>query len=284
MLSGYKINWHKSEGMPIMHTCHCNDVTTFNFKWVPSGMQHMGIQIKSKFGWNNGYENGVTSSEDKSNLDKWGNLKLPLWDKINVIKMVVAPQFNYVSMMLPVDTSPQLFKQLDRIIRDFYWDRKRPRINIKKMCSPRDTGGLGLPNVRLYNLAFEMSQLSMHWKGTDPDLSLIKIEQELAGPFKPLDVLSHSLKTDGHDDSSNPVLANSEEVWKEVHRMCGVSHFRQSCASLWLWEARTEWMIFSRGKTQDVQTRNGIYLHKVPPWYTCTGKNIYINLTHINLN
>lgn len=36
----------------------------------------------------------------QSNLDKWGKLKLTLWGKINVIKTVVAPQLNYIAMML----------------------------------------------------------------------------------------------------------------------------------------------------------------------------------------
>ena len=62
--------------------------------------------------------------------------------------MVVAPQFNYVSMMLPVFITPQLFKQFDRIMKEFLWDRKRPKINMK-MWSPRDIGGMVLPSVRL---------------------------------------------------------------------------------------------------------------------------------------
>lgn len=84
--------------------------------------------------------------------------------------MVVAPQFNYVSMMLPVNIAPQLFKHYDRIIKDFLWDKETPRINIKKMWSPKETGGMGLPNVRLYNLSFEMSRLIKHWKGIDQEL------------------------------------------------------------------------------------------------------------------
>lgn len=73
----------------------------------------------------------------KMNLEKWGKLKLTLWGKNNVIKMVVAPQFNYVSMMLPVNVAPQLFKHYDKIIKEILWDKKRPRINIKKMWSPK---------------------------------------------------------------------------------------------------------------------------------------------------
>lgn len=122
---------------------------------------------------------------------------------------------------------------MTKLKKDFLWDKKRPRINIKKMWSPRSIGGMALPNVRLYNLSFEMSRLAKHWVRTDSELSWIKIEQELTNPYKPLDVLSHGPTSDGQDYLSNPVLAHSKTVWREVHRMCGTSHLRQSYASLW---------------------------------------------------
>ena len=103
------------------------------------------------------------------------------------------------------------FQQFDRIIKDFLWDKMRTRINMKKMWSPRDIGGMA--NVRLYNLSFEMSRLAEHWKGTDTGLSWIKIEQERVSPYKPLDVLSHGSATNGHD-YSNPLLTHSKAVWR----------------------------------------------------------------------
>lgn len=33
--SGYCINWHKSEAMPISQSCLQNHLATFNFKWLP---------------------------------------------------------------------------------------------------------------------------------------------------------------------------------------------------------------------------------------------------------
>ena len=128
---------------------------------------------------------------------------------------------------------PQLFKHYDRIIKDFLWDKKRPRINIKKMWSPREIGGMGLPNVRLYNISFEMSRLIKHWKGIDQELSWIKIERELTSPFEPLEVLSHGVTTSGHSYFSNPVLSYSKTVWREIHKMYSISHLRQPYASLW---------------------------------------------------
>lgn len=107
--------------------CHSGDVTSYNFKWIPSGMKYLGIQLNPNLD-----EIMLSNMEPllqkiKMNLDKWGKLKLTLWGKINVIKMVVAPQFNYVSMIMPVNISSQLFKQFDRIIKDFLWDKRRPR-------------------------------------------------------------------------------------------------------------------------------------------------------------
>lgn len=72
-------------------------------------------------------------------------------------------------------------------------------MNIKKMWASKDIGGMALPNVRLYNLAFEMSRLVKHWTGSDSELSWIKIEQELVSPFTPLDVLSQGSAINGQD-------------------------------------------------------------------------------------
>ena len=33
-LSGYKINWHKSEAKSLSNTCHSSYDTPFNFKWI----------------------------------------------------------------------------------------------------------------------------------------------------------------------------------------------------------------------------------------------------------
>lgn len=128
-LSGYKINWHKSEAMPISNTCHSSSVKSFNFKWIPSGMKYLGIQLNTKLD-----EIMMSNMEPllqkiKLNLDKWEKLKLSLWGKINVIKMVVAPQFNYVSMMLPVCITPQLYK----LSKTFY-GTKRDRGLTQRRC------------------------------------------------------------------------------------------------------------------------------------------------------
>ncbi|KAL1279415.1 hypothetical protein QQF64_026088 [Cirrhinus molitorella] len=42
---GYKINWEKSEAMPISRACHSHTVTQFGFKWIPKGMKYLGVKL-----------------------------------------------------------------------------------------------------------------------------------------------------------------------------------------------------------------------------------------------
>lgn len=46
-LSDYKINWQKSEGMPISRGCSQSVISAFQFKVIPSGMKYLGIRLCS---------------------------------------------------------------------------------------------------------------------------------------------------------------------------------------------------------------------------------------------
>lgn len=162
-LSGYKITWTNSEAMPVSGLCNSNLVTHFGFKWIPKGMKYLGIKISREIEETPSLNLEPLLQKIKTNLDKWRKLRLTLWGKVNVIKMVISPQLNDVLMMLPVAVSSQSFKQYYTIIKEFLWERKWPRIKFSKMCSPRDRGGLGLPYSRLYCVSFEMAKLAKHW-------------------------------------------------------------------------------------------------------------------------
>jgi len=45
--SGYEIKWHKSECMPISHTCHSGVITSYGLRFLPSGMKYLCIQLNS---------------------------------------------------------------------------------------------------------------------------------------------------------------------------------------------------------------------------------------------
>lgn len=52
----------------------------------------------------------------KNNLDKWEKINLTLWGKNNIIKITVAPQFNYIAVMLPITIPNVIFKKYDNTL------------------------------------------------------------------------------------------------------------------------------------------------------------------------
>lgn len=120
--------------------------------------------------------------------------------------MVVAPQFNYLYMMLPLKISYLIYKPYNRIISDFLWDKKKPRIKMSKMCTgrdKRDKGGHCLPDVRVY------------WIGSDLDLHWVTIEQSLAAPNCPITILSQQVE----NKDLIPALSYSRSVWRTIHKI-----------------------------------------------------------------
>lgn len=110
--------------------CHPAAVSTFQFKWISSGMKYLGIRLSAET--NNIMQINMSPllQKRKNDLDKWKSINLTLWGKMNTIKMVVAPKFNYISMMIPVTIFTGVFKQYNQIIKDYLWNGKKPRINM----------------------------------------------------------------------------------------------------------------------------------------------------------
>lgn len=48
-LSGYTVNWNKSETTPLSKSCLPVMVEKFTFKWVPKGMKYLGGNNSTKF-------------------------------------------------------------------------------------------------------------------------------------------------------------------------------------------------------------------------------------------
>lgn len=49
-LSGYTINWNKSEAIPLSKFCLPFMVDNFNFKWVHKGLKYLDIKLSQDVG------------------------------------------------------------------------------------------------------------------------------------------------------------------------------------------------------------------------------------------
>lgn len=83
-------------------------------------------------------------------------------------------------MMLLIKIPSSFFKQFDNVIKHFLWDGKRARINLNKLIAPKEKGGLGFPDCRLYHLLFILTKIAKYWnQEKDKTHSLLLILQIL---------------------------------------------------------------------------------------------------------
>ncbi len=81
--------------------------------------------------------------------------------------------------MLPSSIPQIYFNQFNKLVKDFLWDGKRPRIIMARIYDLKENGGLGLPDVEVYNISFELSVLVDHWEtGGENVVGWTKLEED----------------------------------------------------------------------------------------------------------
>lgn len=143
-LSGYTINWGKSEFMPLSDSMDSDFLNALPFKVVNSNFTYLELKIPEnpKLLFKLNYADMVTNL--KLNKEKWRVLPLSLVGLINAIKMVSLPRFLYLFQNLPIFLTLSFFKKLDSIVFLFVWGYKANRISKAHLQKPTNEGGLGL--------------------------------------------------------------------------------------------------------------------------------------------
>lgn len=99
-LSGYKVNWAKSEALPLTSYCPKTLFQPGDFTWHQSGVKYLGILFPPSLKELVNFE--PLLNKFKIGIERWSPLLLSLWGKVNVIKMNCTPKFNYLLQALPV--------------------------------------------------------------------------------------------------------------------------------------------------------------------------------------
>lgn len=91
----------------------------------------------------------------------WSGLPLNLIGRINLVKMILLPRFNYIFRNCPIWIPLAFFKEIETILISFIWNGASPRVAKTTLYLPPRLGGLALPNFRVYFWAAML--VSVYW-------------------------------------------------------------------------------------------------------------------------